>query len=138
MTFWSGVRPRKAVSATEAGTPWRTASLRMFCRQDGKSVCAAAGKARRAVVAAPRIDFTTEGDMPASLSRDGDRHPVNSHRRRIGGALELQIVRGRHRQEHVLEIARDRDAAHRIGELAVLDPEARGAAAVVAGDAVHT
>src|SRR5476649_1906716 len=137
MTFWSGVRPRKAVSATESGTPWRTASLRMFCRQDWKSVCAAAGKERRAVVAAVSVSFM-KGDMPVSLSRAGDRHPFNSYRRRVGRALELQVVGGRQGQEHVLEVARDGDAAHRIGELAVLDPEARGAAAVVAGDAVDT
>src|SRR5476651_1105142 len=136
MTFWSGVRPRKAVSATESGTPWRTASLRMFCRQDWKSVCAEAGKAKSADVAAMRVSFM-KGDMPVSLSRAGDRHPFNSYRRRVGRALELQVVRGRHRQEHVLEVPGDGDAAHRIGELAVLDPEARGAAAVVAGDAVH-
>src|SRR5262249_31986016 len=51
-------------------------------------------------------------------------------------ALELQVVGRRQVEEHVLEIARHGDAADRPGALAVLDPEARGAAAVVAGDTV--
>src|SRR6185437_6260595 len=80
---------------------------------------------------------SVEGDHPWTLSRAGDCHALDSHRRRIGGALELQIIRRGHVQEHVLEIACDRDAAHRPGTLAVLDPEARCTAAVVAGDAVH-
>ena len=41
-----------------------------------------------------------------------------------------------HRVEHVEEIARDGDLLHRVGQLAVLDPEARGAARVVPGDPV--
>ena len=38
--------------------------------------------------------------------------------------------------EHVLEIARDGDFRNRKGDLAILDPEAGGAAAVIAGHAI--
>src|ERR1700741_1265365 len=74
--------------------------------------------------------------MPPTVSRPGDRHAFDSHRRRVGRALELQVVGRGHVQEHVLQVPGYGDAAHRPGELAVLDPEARGTAAVVAGDAV--
>src|SRR5882757_6401050 len=123
-----------------AGTPWRSASALMVCRQAWKSPPWAfagprAGPARSTVIAVRR-GILERGVMPPILSRAGDGQPFDSHRRRIGGALELQVVGWRHVQKHVLEIARHRDAAHRPAELAVLDPEARRAAAVIAGDAV--
>src|SRR5262249_38106577 len=40
--------------------------------------------------------------------------------------------------EHVLEVSGHCYAADRPGKLALLDPEPRGTAAIVAGDAVHT
>src|SRR5262249_37152129 len=132
----SGVRFLNAVSMTDTGTPCWTASLRMFCRQAWKSDCASAGPAVMAVVAA-RMIVLMRGVMPPILSRAGDGHAFYSHRRRVGRALELQVAGRRQVEEHVLEIARHGDAAHRPGALAVLDPEAGGAAAVVAGDSVH-
>src|SRR5204862_7083678 len=65
--------------------------------------------------------------------------PAHGHRldeagRRVGAAAELEIVGGRQIAEHLVEIAGDGDLADRIGELAVLDPEAGGAAAIIAGD----
>src|SRR5882757_6694584 len=123
-----------------AGTPWRSASALMVCRQAWKSPPWAfagprAGPARSTVIAVRR-GILERGVMPPILSRAGDGQPLDSHGRRIGGALELQVVGRSHVEEHVLEIARHRDAAHRPAELAVLDPEARRAAAIVAGDAV--
>src|SRR6266545_1325298 len=118
-----------------ADTPWRVASALMVCRQDWKSVWPSAGPARSAVVAARRVVFA-RGFMPRTLSRPRDGQPLDSHRRRVGRTLELQIVGRGHVEEHVLEVPRHRDAAHRPGELAVLDPEARRAAAVVAGHRV--
>ena len=38
--------------------------------------------------------------------------------------------------QHVAQVAGDRDLVHRIGDRAVLDPEAAGAARIIAGDAV--
>ena len=59
--------------------------------------------------------------------------PSSRTRRRIGAVAEFEIVGRRQRAEHVEQMAGDGDLAHRIGALAVLDPEAGGAAAVVAG-----
>src|SRR5208282_2703849 len=91
--------------------------------------------AASAVVAARIVNFARRLMVPR-LSRPRDGEPFNSHGRRVGGAFELQVVGRRHVEEHVLEVARHRDAAHRPAELAVLDPEARCTATVVAGDAV--
>src|ERR1044072_6798959 len=120
-----------------AGTPWRVASALMVCRQDWKSFCAKAGPARNAVVAARSV-VLRRGFMPSTISRPGDGHALDSHRRCIGRTLELKIVGRSHVQEHVLQVPGHGDAAPRPAELAVLNPEARGAAAVVAGHAVDT
>ena len=121
-----------------AGTPWRNASALMFCRQAWKSPSwahEARPGAASAVVAAKRM-ILQEGSCRRALSRAGDGHPSIRTVGALVRALELQVVGRRQVEEHVLEVAGHRDAAHRPGELAVLDPEARGAAAVVAGDAV--
>src|SRR4029077_2379738 len=67
----------------------------------------------------------------ASDARNGQA--LDSHRRRIDAEAEDQIVRRRQAAENVVEVTRNGDLAHRIGQLAVLDPEPGGAAAVVAG-----
>src|SRR3954454_1860568 len=59
------------------------------------------------------------------------------HGWRIGAVAEFEIVRRRERRENVVEMARDRDLTHRIHQFAVLDPQARGAAAVIAGDEIR-
>src|SRR5258708_1522190 len=75
-------------------------------------------------------------ESTAVASSTGDGHPVDAQRRRVDARLELEVARGGQVLEHVLEIAGHGDLAHGIGELAALDPEARRAAAVVAGDSV--
>src|SRR5262249_52385830 len=69
-----------------------------------------------------------------SASCNGEALQANG--RRIGAVAELEIVGGLDRTEHGDEVARDGHLAHRISALAVLDPEAGGAAAVVAGHLV--
>src|SRR5262245_38208270 len=69
-------------------------------------------------------------------SASAKRQTLDAHRRRIDAVAEFEIARGLHRLEDLEQMARDRDFADGIGELAVLDPEAGGAAAVIAGDAI--
>src|SRR5581483_8827978 len=69
-------------------------------------------------------------------SASAKRQPLDAHRRRIDAVAELEIVGRLHRFEDLEQMAGDRHLADGIGELAILDPEAGGAAAVIAGDAV--
>src|SRR4051794_26724457 len=73
----------------------------------------------------------------SSVSASAKRQSLDAHGRRIDAVAEFQIVGRRHRLEYRQQVAGDRHLAHRIGDLAVLDPEAGGAAAVVAGDTVY-
>src|SRR5216684_2295263 len=68
-----------------------------------------------------------------SRSPPGNGEAFHAYCRRVDAEAEFKIVRGRKRMEHVEQIACDRDFAHGIAALAVLDPEARRAATVVAG-----
>src|SRR5262245_49031502 len=70
----------------------------------------------------------------------GNGHAFDTQGWRVRAILEDEIVRRPQIREHVDEIARDGHFAHRVCDLPVLDPKARCAAAVVAGDAVdaHT
>ena len=63
----------------------------------------------------------------------GDRHALDRHRRGVGGIAVGEIVGGAQHAIHVDQVAGDGDLAHRMAELALLDDEAGGAAAVVAG-----
>src|SRR5262249_57069577 len=54
-----------------------------------------------------------------SDARNGE--PLDPHGRRIDAVAEGEIVRRHQRSKDVVEVARDGDLAHRIGELAVLD-----------------
>src|SRR6516225_12183935 len=71
----------------------------------------------------------------ASPSSPGDGEVINPERRRIGASLEFEIVGGLEAGEDVLEIAGHRHFADRKGDLALVDPEAGGTPAVVAGHA---
>ncbi len=71
------------------------------------------------------------GDQPLATVM-----PSMRQRRHIGAIAEFEIVGGREVEEHVLQIARDGELGDRGGDLAVLDQEARRAAAVIAGHAV--
>src|SRR5215204_2838280 len=67
-----------------------------------------------------------------SASVTGNGEPLHPHGRRIGPIAELQIIGGRERAEHIEQMARDGHLAHRIRELALLDPETGRAHAVIA------
>src|SRR3954452_3858974 len=83
--------------------------------------------------AASRLRMVSSSELASASAK---RQTLDAHRRRIDAVAELEIVRGLHRLEDLEQMAGDRDLTHGIGELAVLDPEAGGAAAVVAGDAI--
>ena len=70
-------------------------------------------------------------------STSGNGQPLDAHCRRVGAIAELEIVGRLKRTKYRDQIARNRDFAHRIAAAAILDPEARRAAAVVAGHRVH-
>src|SRR5687768_16948192 len=53
-----------------------------------------------------------------------NRQSFQPERRRVGAVSEVQIVRGRRATENVGHVPRDSYLAHRIGALALLDPEA--------------
>src|SRR5688572_11460253 len=65
-----------------------------------------------------------------------DSHAIDPNGRRVHAVAELQIAGRLQFAEYVLEIAGNRQFADGVGDLAVLDPEAGSAAAVIAGDAV--
>src|ERR1700761_5764030 len=79
--------------------------------------------------------------MTSDAVRDGLKtghdHPVDPDRRGIDAIAADQVVRRRYAWEHVLQVAGDRHLADGVGELALFDPEARSAAAVIAGHAVE-
>src|ERR1700730_5997313 len=70
------------------------------------------------------------------VSTSAKRQALDAQRRRVDAITEFQVVGGNQRLEDLQQMARDRRFAHGIGDLAILDPEARGAAAVVTGDAI--
>src|SRR5690349_17959226 len=70
-------------------------------------------------------------------SASAKRQALDAHRRRIDAVAEFEIVRWLHRLEDLVQMAGDRHLADGIGDLAILDPEAGSAAAVIAGDAVN-
>src|SRR3569833_439091 len=87
----------------------------------------------------PRASSPTRPARRArSDSGSGDLHPADQDRAHRLGAVVVDIgAHGLDAAEHVLEVAGDRDLLHREGDLAVLHPEATGAARVVAGHVVH-
>src|SRR5690554_2242626 len=70
-------------------------------------------------------------------SGTGDGHAVDSHGRRIDAVAKFQIVGRRQSGKHGKQVSCHRGLANRIGELSLFDPEAAGAAAVVAGKRVY-
>ena len=70
--------------------------------------------------------------MPVLLPTDG--HLPDQQRRRRHRAPKFQVgARSLHVHQHLLQIRRDGDLRNRIRELAVLNPQAGGAARIVAG-----
>src|SRR5260370_4037529 len=72
----------------------------------------------------------------ASASASAKRQSFDTHRRRVDAITERQIVGRDHRFEYLEQVACERHLADRIGDPAVLNPEAGCAAAVIAGDAI--
>src|SRR6201999_2947114 len=68
---------------------------------------------------------------PRSLA--GNSQSLQPHRGRVDAVAEVEIVRRRQRAEDIEQMSSDGDLAHGKSLFAVLDPEAGGAAAVVAG-----
>src|SRR5579872_924144 len=64
------------------------------------------------------------------------RQSLDAHCRRVDAVAELQIVGWNHGLEDSEQMTRNGYLAYRIGDLAVLDPEAGRAAAVVTSDTV--
>ena len=81
--------------------------------------------------------MTTKCYSDPNYSIARDRHPIDEYRSALARASPQDIVTHRlDALEHFLEIARDGDLLHRIGDLAALHPEAGGTARVVAGDLI--
>src|SRR6266542_5812961 len=71
-------------------------------------------------------------------SHSSDRHRGDAEGRRDSRASPIEVVAHQIDSfQELVEVEGDRDFAHRIGELAVLDPETRGAAREVAGHRVE-
>src|SRR5258705_7484091 len=71
-----------------------------------------------------------------SALTSANRQTLDAQRGSVDAIAKFQIVGWRQRLEYFEKMACDRHLAHRIGDLAILDPEAGCAAAVVAGHAV--
>src|SRR5215470_7625246 len=76
----------------------------------------------------------------SALSDAGNGQALDAQGRCVGAIAEFEIIGRRERVENFTQVAGDRHLAHRIGERAILDPESRGAAAVVSGHQIdpHT
>src|SRR5260370_10846970 len=72
----------------------------------------------------------------ASALTSAKRQSLDAHRRSIDAITEFQVVGGHQRFEYLEKMPRDRHLAHRIGDLAIFNPETGCAAAVVAGHAI--
>src|SRR5262249_23638465 len=71
-----------------------------------------------------------------SASSAANGETLHAHGGRIGCETKSQIVGRKERLELVDQVSGDRPLADRVAALAVLDPEAAGAAAVVAGHVI--
>src|ERR1700755_2380856 len=118
------------MSASETG---EEGPLVQFFRSVRNSDSASAPASRTVVVRSS--PSRTRSPAPSASAK---RQSLDAQGRRIDAVAERQIVGGDERLEHLEQVARDRHLAAGIGDLAVLDPEAGGAAAVVTGDAVDT
>src|SRR5262245_50017713 len=72
----------------------------------------------------------------AANSATGNCEALHAHGRCIGAVAEFQVVGRSERAEQIEQVPRDGHLAHRKGALAVLNPEAGGAPAVIPGDGV--
>src|SRR3981189_1989862 len=72
----------------------------------------------------------------SSVSASAKRQSLDAHGRRIDAVAEFTSVGRNQRLEDRQQMACDRHLTDGVGDLAILDPEAGSASAVVAGDAV--
>src|SRR5262245_8235580 len=121
----------RASTARSASLTGEVPPLVQLLRLPRKVFSASAPASRRA---AARGSRRAARSMTALASANGET--LDAHGRRVGSEAKLQIVGGRKLTEYVDQVAGDRHLAHGIAALAVLDPEAGGAAAVVAGHLV--
>src|SRR5690606_41632342 len=70
-------------------------------------------------------------------SASGKGHAFDKQRRSCHAEIAVDIAGRLHREEHSLQVCSDRYLRHRIGKLAILDPEAGGAATIFAGHHVY-
>src|ERR1044072_1464331 len=120
------------MSASETG---EEAPLIQFFNSVRNSDSASA-PASRTVSASSAPVRATAASPAMSASASANRQSLDAQRRCIDAVAEFQIVGGNQRFEHLEQMSGNRHFAHRIGDLAVLDPEPGRAAAVVAGNAV--
>src|SRR5829696_9065385 len=83
-----------------------------------------------------RNSAASRAQILSAVSASAKRQALDAQRRRVDAVAEFQIVSGNERFEHRQQMARDRHLADGVSDLAILDPEAGGAAAVIAGHAV--
>src|SRR3954462_967564 len=81
------------------------------------------------------ISAKSRAECP-DVSATGNRQPLDPQCRRVNAVLEDKIVRRRQAPENIEQMPCDRHLADRIGHLAILDPKAAGATAVIAGNTV--
>src|SRR5262249_20148076 len=81
--------------------------------------------------------FSIRARSSARPSCSGNGHLRDEGGGGIDGAAQFEIVGRLEVAKHGLEIGGNGDLAYRKGHRAVFDPEAGGAAAVIAGDTVH-
>src|ERR1700753_2523944 len=87
---------------------------------------------RTASVSTAALRGETASSTPTA-SASAKRQSLDAQCRRIDAVTELEIIGWHQRLEDAKQVSRDRHLAHRIGDRAVLDPEAGSTAAVVAG-----
>ena len=78
------------------------------------SVAAERARARARRPRAPRRRARL-GERASTAQMPGNGQSLHAQRRRVGAVAEFEIVRGRQRAEHVVQVAGDRHLAHRIG-----------------------
>src|SRR3954468_6137051 len=83
-----------------------------------------------------RNSAASRAQILSAVSASAKRQALDAQRRRVDAVAEFQIVGRDERLEHRQQVSGDRHLAHGVGDLAVLDPEAGGAAAVIAGHAI--
>src|SRR5439155_16773786 len=122
-------RSLTAMSASETGDETPLVQFFSSVRNSDK----ASAPASRTV---SRNSAASRAQITSAISASAKRQALDAQRRRVDAVSEFQIVGGNQRFEHWQQMARDRHLADGISDLAVLDPESGGAAAVIAGHPV--